>query len=131
MASSSQLKAELLEYYTFKERVSTFASKILEGYTSYSSTGTKIKDLYQIDDEPGDKGKIKNSYNSIKDCYDLLVNNTIPAINNKIDNLNSQIREAEAEEERRRREEEERRAEDERKALETKTSGGKKWINMK
>lgn len=108
MASSQQLKAERSKYYVFREQVNTLATKILESYNQYYNVHNKIKEAYTVDGEAGDKGVIKKSYEQVKQNYDLLINNTLPAINNKIDSLSAQIRAAEQKEE-----EEEKRAEEE------------------
>ena len=42
---------------------------------------------------------ISKDIKKLKESYDLLINNTLPAINSKIDSLSSQIRAAEQREE--------------------------------
>ena len=108
MATSDQLKSERSRYYVFREQVNTLATKTLESYNQYYSVHNKIKEAYLVDGESGDKGVIKKSYEQVKQNYDLLINNTLPAINNKIDSFSAQIRAAEQKEE-----EEEKRAEEE------------------
>ncbi len=99
MISSIQLRNERAEYYTFREKVNNLAQELLTSYTSFLNTYNMLNDAYQIDEEAGDRGIIKNSYQALKDNYDLLVGTTIPAINNKIDNLSHQIRQVEIKEE--------------------------------
>ena len=97
--SSQQLKNERSKYYVFREQTNTLATKLLESYNQYYSVHGKISESYQINSEPGDLGVITKDLKKLKESYDLLINNTLPAINNKIDNLSSQIRAAERREE--------------------------------
>lgn len=108
--SSQQLRNERSKYYVFREQTNTLATKILESYNQYNSVHTKISETYQINSEAGDLGIISKDIKKIKESYDLLINNTLPAINSKIDSLSSQIRAAEQREE----EEAEKKAEEER-----------------
>lgn len=114
MASSSQLIAERRVYYNFRDEVNNLATKLAECYNLYYSVQNHISDSYQINSDSGDNGKIKQSCNSIKYDYELLIKSTIPAINSEISDLNYQIdRALEEEEEERQREEEERRKREE------------------
>lgn len=99
MSTSSQLRYTRSTYYTFKEQVNRFAAKLLESCTEYQASYEKLKEAYKLDEEAGDSGILKSSYESLKENYNLLITTTIPAINNKIDNLSYQIRVAEAKEE--------------------------------
>ena len=108
--SSQQLRNERSRYYVFREQTNTLATKILESYNQYYSVHGKISESYQINSEPGDLGVMSKDIKKLKESYDLLINNTLPAINSKIDSLSSQIRAAEQREE----EEAEKKAEEER-----------------
>ncbi len=105
--SSQQLKNERSKYYVFREQTNTLATKMLESYNQYYSVHSKISETYQINSEAGDRGVISKDLKKLKENYDLLINNTLPAINSKIDSLSSQIRAAEQRED-----EEEKKAEE-------------------
>lgn len=113
MESSSQLIAERRVYYDFRDEVYSLANNLAECSNLYDTVQRHIAETYQINNDSGDGGKIKQSCNSIKNDYELLVNQTIPAINSEISDLNYRIDRAIEEEE-----EEERRLEEERKKRE-------------
>ena len=93
--SSQQLRNERSRYYVFREQTNTLATKLLESYNQYYSVHGKISESYQVNSEAGDLGVISKDIKKLKESYDLLINNTLPAINSKIDSLSSQIRAAE------------------------------------
>lgn len=114
MVSSSQLIAERRVYYDFRDEVYNLANSLADCSNLYEVVQNHIAETYQINNDSGDGGKLKQSYNSIKDDYELLVNTTIPAINSEISDLNYRIdRAIEEEEEERRREEERKKREEE------------------
>jgi hypothetical protein len=114
--SSQQLKNERSRYYVFREQTNTLATKLLESYNQYYSVHGKISESYQVNSEAGDLGVISKDIKKLKESYDLLINNTLPAINSKIDSLSSQIRAAEQREEK----EAEKKAEEEKAKAEAK-----------
>lgn len=113
MAYSSQLIAERRVYYNFRDEVYSLANSLAECSNLYDTVNRHVAEIYQINNDSGDGGKIKQSCNSIKNDYELLVNQTIPAINSEISDLNYRIDRAIEEEEEERRLEEERKKRDE------------------
>lgn len=97
--NSEQLKKERSKYYVFRERTNTLAKKILESYNQYYSVQKLISESYQVNSEAADQGAIAKDVRKVKECYDLLINSTIPAINSKINNLTYQIKQVEQKEE--------------------------------
>lgn len=97
--NSEQLKIERSRYYVFRERTNTLAKKILESYNQYYSVQKLISESYQVNSESADQGAMAKDIRKVKECYDLLINSTIPAIDSKIDNLTYQIRQIEQREE--------------------------------
>ena len=87
--SSQQLRSERSRYYVFREQTNTLATKLLESYNQYYSVQAKIKESYQVNSENADHGVIEKDLKKLKESYDLLINNTLPAINSKIDSLNT------------------------------------------
>lgn len=108
MARSDELIRERSEYYAFKEQIANLIVKIAKAIDSYNSPKNRIYDMYQINSENGDYGRIQNDQSQLKSVVSNLSDNTIPAIQSKIDQLSSEIQAAlQAEEEERRRQEEE------------------------
>ena len=97
--NSEQLKKERSRYYVFRERTNTLAKKILESYNQYYSVQKLISESYQVNSESADQGAIAKDIIKLKECYDMLINSTIPAINQKINNLTYEIRQIEQREE--------------------------------
>ncbi len=97
--NSEQLKKERSRYYVFRERTNTLAKKILESYNQYYSVQKLISESYQVNSEPADQGAIAKDMRKLKDCYDMLINSTMPAINSKINNLTYEIKQIEQREE--------------------------------
>lgn len=97
--NSEQLKKERSRYYVFRERTNTLAKKILESYNQYYSVQKLISESYQVNSESADQGAIAKDIRKLKECYDMLINSTMPAINYKINNLTYQIRQIEQREE--------------------------------
>lgn len=107
MARSDELIRERSEYYAFKEQISNLILKISNAVEAYTSPKKRIQEMYQVNLEYGDYGKLQNDHDSITTLMKNLTNNTLPAIQNKIDQLSADIQAAiQSEEEERRQQEE-------------------------
>lgn len=104
MSKSSDLSNKRSVYYAFKENITNIASQIKSVIDEAENPIKNISEAYIIDEESGDKYKLKQTQSELKEKYSLLTSQTIPAIDSKINSLTREIEAAlrEEEEERRR-----------------------------
>lgn len=94
MSSSQELIKKRSKYYAFKENINSLAIQINKGMQELESPIIQTSENYKINDENGDKKKLESCQTKLREKYNLLMNQTMPAIDNKINRLNREIEEA-------------------------------------
>ena len=99
MSKSSDLSNKRSIYYAFKENINNTASQKKSIVDELDSPIKSIVETYIIDEDSGDKYKLKRIQAELKEKYNLLITQTIPAIETKISSITKEIEAAIREEE--------------------------------
>lgn len=93
MTVISNLEYEKNCYFELRDKIKNICTDMNTNINNLNQTKQNIDKYLIIDDIDTPHQSLSNKIEELKDIYNNLINNVIPAINSKIDSINSSIKE--------------------------------------
>lgn len=98
MTVISNLEYDRNCYFELRDKIKNICTDINTNINNLSQTKQNIDKYLKIDDVNNPHQSLSNKIEELKEIYNNLINNVIPAINSKIDSINNNIKDIQSKE---------------------------------
>ena len=92
MTVISNLEYDRNCYFELRDKIKNICTDMNTNINNLSQTKQNIDKYLKIDDVNNPHQSLSNKIEELKEIYNNLINNVIPAINSKIDSINNNIK---------------------------------------
>lgn len=98
MTVISNLEYDKNCYFELRDKIKNICTDMNTNINNLSQTKQNIDKYLKIDDVNNPHQSLSNKIEELKEIYNNLINNVIPAINSKIDSINNNIKDIQGKE---------------------------------
>ncbi len=98
MTVISNLEYDRNCYFELRDKIKNICTDMNTNINNLSQTKQNIDKYLKIDDVNNPHQSLSNKIEELKEIYNNLINNVIPAINSKIDSINNNIKDIQVKE---------------------------------
>ncbi len=98
MTVISNLEYDRNCYFELRDKIKNICTDMNTNINNLSQTKQNIDKYLKIDDVNNPHQSLSNKIEELKEIYNNLINNVIPAINSKIDSINNNIKDIQGKE---------------------------------